>query len=233
MSSDEARASPYSGLLYGSRARLVSFESYGVPTENSVLIQPVEFGRASRYVECDMFAIIFALFHSIRQTLRDRAALHAEILALRHQLLVFQRLKRPHKVQLCFADRALWTWLSQLWNGWRPALVIVKPETVISWHRRGFRLYWSWKSRHPPPKAAVAHAPVAGEGHPGHTTDSANGDRADCGDSSSRRIAPSLRANRRVSRILSLKPFVPVSGLCFFGHEFFDRDTAHPRQRSM
>ena len=103
-----------------------------------------------------MFAIIFSLFHSIGQALRGRATLHAEILALRHQLLVLQRSKRSHKVRLGIADRALWVWLSQLWNGWRSALVIVKPETVIAWHRRGFRLYWSWKSRHPQGRPSVS-----------------------------------------------------------------------------
>jgi hypothetical protein len=46
------------------------------------------------------------------------------------------------------ADRVLWVWLSQLWGEWRSALLIIKPETVIAWHRQGFRLYWSWKSRH-------------------------------------------------------------------------------------
>ncbi len=96
-----------------------------------------------------MFPIIFSLVYSIRQGLRNRAALHAEILALRHQLLVLERSNRSRKLRLTAGDRLLWSWLSQLWSGWRPALVIVKPETVIAWHRRGFRLYWSWKSRHP------------------------------------------------------------------------------------
>ena len=96
-----------------------------------------------------MFTIILSLFSSIRQGFRTRAALQAEILALRHQLLVLQRSTRSHKVRLSTADRFLWAWLSRMWSGWRSALVIVKPETVIAWHRRGFRLYWSWKSRHP------------------------------------------------------------------------------------
>jgi len=52
------------------------------------------------------------------------------------------------KLALRWADRVLWMWLSRLWSNWRSALVIVKPETVLAWHRRGFRLYWSWKSRH-------------------------------------------------------------------------------------
>src|SRR6516162_5526593 len=95
-----------------------------------------------------MLTIVFSLFYSIRQGLRNRAVLHAEILALRHQLLVLQRSNGSHRPRLSFADRFLWVWLSQLWSGWRSALRIVKPETVIAWHRRGFRLYWSWKSRH-------------------------------------------------------------------------------------
>jgi len=40
-----------------------------------------------------------------------------------------------------------WAWLSSVWRGWRGALHVVKPETVIGWHRRGFRLFWTWKSR--------------------------------------------------------------------------------------
>lgn len=46
-----------------------------------------------------------------------------------------------------YADRWLWALLPRIWAGWRTALVIVKPETVIAWHRRGFRLWWAWKSR--------------------------------------------------------------------------------------
>jgi putative transposase len=103
-----------------------------------------------------MFAIIFSLLCSVRQGFRTRAALQAEILALRHQLLVLQRAKRDRKLRLGVADRLLWVWLSRLWSGWRSALVIVKPETVIAWHRRGFRLYWSWKSRHPQGRPAIS-----------------------------------------------------------------------------
>lgn len=100
--------------------------------------------------------MIFSLFFSLGKGLRRRAALHAEILALRHQLLILQRLNRSRKLQLGTADRLLWVWLSLLWNGWRSALVIVKPETVIAWHRRGFRLYWNWKSRRPQGRPSVS-----------------------------------------------------------------------------
>src|SRR5215472_5803313 len=104
-----------------------------------------------------MSAIIFALLYSLWLGLRNRAALHTEILALRHQLLVLQRSNRSHRVQFGVADRVLWAWLSQLWRGWRSALLILKPETVIAWHRRGFRLYWSWKCRHRQGRPTISH----------------------------------------------------------------------------
>jgi putative transposase len=94
-----------------------------------------------------MLAFFFSLACSLRDCLRTRAALHAEILALRHQLLVLQRSNRDRRLRLKSADRVLWVWMSRLWSGWRFALLIVKPETVIAWHRTGFRLYWAWKSR--------------------------------------------------------------------------------------
>ena len=76
---------------------------------------------------------------------KSRAALQVENLALRQQLGVLHRsVKRP---KLTSADRLLWTWLCDVWNDWRSALVIVKPETVIAWHRKGFRLFWTWKVR--------------------------------------------------------------------------------------
>ena len=71
--------------------------------------------------------------------------MEVEILALRHQLAVLQRPQK--RVSLRASDRLLWVILSRFWKYWRSALVIVKPETVIGWHRKGFRLYWRWKSR--------------------------------------------------------------------------------------
>jgi putative transposase len=94
-----------------------------------------------------MFAFFFSFACSVINCLRTRAALHAEILVLRHQLLVLQRSNRDRRLRLKPADRVLWVWISRLWSGWRTALLIVKPETVIAWHRRSFRLYWAWKSR--------------------------------------------------------------------------------------
>jgi len=65
--------------------------------------------------------------------------------AVRHQLEVLLRSKpRP---RLRNADRILWVWLRRLWpNGWSRQLRIVKPETVIGWHRKGWCLYWTWRS---------------------------------------------------------------------------------------
>jgi len=68
-----------------------------------------------------------------------------EILALRHQLGVYQRsVKRP-----CVrpTDRILWAWLSRIWSGWRDALFIVQPRTVIAWRRRKFREHWTRLTR--------------------------------------------------------------------------------------
>jgi putative transposase len=79
--------------------------------------------------------------------LRSQAVMQAEIIALRHQLTVLQR-NQPKRLALNRADRCLWVWLSRLWSGWRHSLIIVKPETVIGWHRQGFRWYWTWKIRH-------------------------------------------------------------------------------------
>ena len=75
----------------------------------------------------------------------SRAKLAAENLALRHQLGVLGRsVKRP---RLRKRDRIFWVWLSKLWPDWRAALVVVKPATVVAWHRKGFRLYWTWRRR--------------------------------------------------------------------------------------
>src|SRR5215472_7304198 len=89
--------------------------------------------------------VVTAVFTSVLAVFRSRAVLQLEILALRHQLGVLQRsVKRP---TLTAVDRFLWAQLCQFWKDWRSALVVVKPETVIGWHRKGFRLFWTWKVR--------------------------------------------------------------------------------------
>jgi putative transposase len=98
--------------------------------------------------------VIVSLLDSFRFVIRSRAALHLDIIALRHQLAVVNRSRRPH-LRITSADRMLWAWLSQHWRGWRPALYLVRPPTVLAWHRRGFRLFWTWKSRHRTGRPAV------------------------------------------------------------------------------
>jgi putative transposase len=93
-----------------------------------------------------MMSVLVALLQTLRTWARSRAALQLEVLALRHQLHVLQR-SRPRRLQLAPADRCLWVVLSRVLTGWRATLVIVKPETVIAWQRRGFRLWWAWRSR--------------------------------------------------------------------------------------
>ena len=82
-----------------------------------------------------MFSLLISGLQTLRVSVRSRAALQLEILALRHQLQVLQRpcRRRAHLTQ---ADRLLWMWLSRTWTEWRSAIVIVRPETVIAWHRR-------------------------------------------------------------------------------------------------
>ena len=81
----------------------------------------------------------------IRSFLLGRASAATEILALRQQLAVLKRQsKRP---QLHDRDRLFWILLKRFGPRWRDALLIVQPETVVRWHRAGFRHYWRWKSR--------------------------------------------------------------------------------------
>src|SRR3954447_18845857 len=102
-----------------------------------------------------MRSVLVSVLMMLRGVVASRAALHLEVLALRHQLLVLER-SRPRRARLTRADRWLWAWLSGVWSGWRTALVIVKPETVVAWHRQGFRLFWTWKSRRRTGRRTVA-----------------------------------------------------------------------------
>jgi hypothetical protein len=92
-----------------------------------------------------MRTVILPLLHSLAATVRSRTALQLEILALRQQLVILHRNgpKRPH---LRPVDRFFWARLSKLWPGWRNPLIIVKPDSVVGWSRKGFRLFWTWKS---------------------------------------------------------------------------------------
>ena len=104
-------------------------------------------------MECSYSSL--PLLFSLRGCLQTRATLHAENLALRHQLVLLQRVHQNRRLRLRSCDRLVWVWLSGVWSNWRSALRIVKPETVIAWHRQGFRLYWKWKSRVRPGRPSV------------------------------------------------------------------------------
>jgi hypothetical protein len=121
--------------------------------------------------------VLKAFVASLLAPFRGRAALQLEILALRHQLGILQRSakKRP---KLTTADRVLWAWLSGVWGGWRSALVMVKPETVIAWHRWGFRWCWLWKVRWGPPGGRAAFRVQLFDSVLGMSLVSVNGSRA-------------------------------------------------------
>jgi putative transposase len=89
--------------------------------------------------------LVMGLRTFLRAVFSGSAAIALENMALRHQLLVLQR--SAGRPRLSQGDRIFWVWLSGLWASWRSSLVIVQPATVLAWHRKGFRLYWRWKSR--------------------------------------------------------------------------------------
>jgi transposase InsO family protein len=94
-----------------------------------------------------MFEFILALLTSVRVFFRSRSETALEILALRQQIVVLKR-KRP-RPRLNQFDRLFWIILRCVWTRWAEVLVAVKPETVVGWHRAGFRLFWKWQSRVP------------------------------------------------------------------------------------
>src|SRR3989441_2997858 len=85
------------------------------------------------------------LVGTLRICRRPHRDLALENLALRQQLVVWKaREPRPRLTEM---DRIFWVSLSKLWTSWRNSLRMVRPETVVGWHRQGFRRYWAWKSR--------------------------------------------------------------------------------------
>src|SRR6185369_2209985 len=85
------------------------------------------------------------IWYAFAGVFRSRAALEAEILVLRHQLNVLRR-KSPARIAFSGVDRMVFAGLYALAPGVLAALQIVKPDTVVHWHRAGFRAYWRWKS---------------------------------------------------------------------------------------
>src|SRR6266568_3769798 len=91
-----------------------------------------------------MLRLFVALLPALYSALRSRRDLVVEILALRQQLATLVSRRRP---VLRPADRLFWILLRRLWSGWAESLAIVQPNTVVRWHRAGFRSYWNWLSR--------------------------------------------------------------------------------------
>ena len=92
-----------------------------------------------------MLQRIASILGWLRSFLASRSDLLIENLALRQQLAILTA-KRP-RPRMRTADRVFWVALRRLWPRWRGVLVVVRPDTVVRWHREGFRRYWTWKSR--------------------------------------------------------------------------------------
>ena len=90
--------------------------------------------------------MLIIILQALLSALRSREALVLENVALRHQIAVLQR--NSTRPALKWRDRAFWDILFCAWPDWRRFLFIVQPETVVRWHRQGFRYYWCRKSRY-------------------------------------------------------------------------------------
>ncbi|HKJ61721.1 MAG TPA: hypothetical protein VKA94_06955 [Hyphomicrobiales bacterium] len=101
-----------------------------------------------------MIGIVGALWWSLVSVFRSRKRLETENLALRQQVAVLRRLA-PRRLRLRSSDRFLFALLYRLWPGVMEAIVIVQPETIVRWHRRGFRAFWRWKSQGRPGRPGI------------------------------------------------------------------------------
>src|SRR6266567_6675179 len=92
-----------------------------------------------------MFPFFRLWFGLLARCFRSHHTLLLENLALRQQLTVLKRNHRRPKVSRL--DKLFWALAHRFWSAWKSSLIIVTPETVVRWHRAGFRLYWTWISR--------------------------------------------------------------------------------------
>jgi transposase InsO family protein len=93
-----------------------------------------------------MFAILHAFGMFVVDLFKSRWRLAAENLFLRHQFNIALR-RAPPRLRLCGSDRALLIWMTKLWPSLLSATQVVQPETILRWHRAGFKVFWRWKSR--------------------------------------------------------------------------------------
>jgi len=103
-----------------------------------------------------MIAIGLLFIRMLRDFFKPRPRLEAEILILRHQLNVLQQRTPRRRLHLRWIDRALFIWLYRRYPRILDAMSIVRPETVVRWHRKGFTGYWRWKSRSPGGRPRIA-----------------------------------------------------------------------------
>src|SRR4029077_8499830 len=93
-----------------------------------------------------MLAIVYLLAPYFANLFKSRRRLEAENLFLRHQLNIVLR-RAPQRLRLRGGDRALLVWMSRVWARLVGLARVVQPDTIVRWHRAGFRAYWRWKSR--------------------------------------------------------------------------------------
>ena len=93
-----------------------------------------------------MFEVVISVLSAFLSRFKSRARLEAEVLTLRHQVNILKR-TAPKRVRFTGFDRLLFVWLYRLWPELLGSVTIVRPETVVRWHRQGFRAFWRWKSR--------------------------------------------------------------------------------------
>ena len=102
-----------------------------------------------------MLAILHLLGTFIADLFKSRRRLEVENLFLRHQLNIALR-RTPHRLRLRGSDRALLVWMTWLWPNLLGLSRVVQPDTILRWHRAGFRAYWRWKSRAQPGRPPVS-----------------------------------------------------------------------------
>ena len=102
-----------------------------------------------------MLAILHLLGTFVANLFRSRRRLEVENLFLRHQLNIALR-RAPHRLRLRGSDRALLVWMTWLWPSLLGLSRVVQPDTILRWHRAGFRAYWRWKSRARPGRPKVS-----------------------------------------------------------------------------
>ncbi len=121
----------------------VRSENTGVPIIREIMVATT------------MSSLFVAFLALVTSSFRTRAALQAEILALRHQLAVLPK-NALRRLRLHRCDRLLWVVLYRFWSGWRRCLEMVQPDTVLRWHRRAFAWHWTRKSLRLPGRPEVA-----------------------------------------------------------------------------